>query len=99
MDKKWENKPPAINDSGELQYQAYWNTGNMLILREALDHDHPEQLYNHLKSNGIKPEDYGVKFPLDELAEQEYGGMSKEQLIGELVKAKRELDACYRAGY
>lgn len=99
MNEEWANKPPVILEDGKLQYQAYLNTGTMLILREALDHDHPEQLYNHLKSHGIKPEDYGVRYPLDEIAEQEYSGVSREALISELVKAKRELEAYYRAGY
>lgn len=99
MDAKWDNKPPVISEEGQLQYQAYLNTGTMLILSEALDHDHPENLYNYLKSHGIKPEDYGVKLPIDEIAEEEYRGVSREELIVELVKAKREIDAAYRAGY
>ena len=93
------NKPPTITEDGSLSYSAYFNTGTMLILRESLDHDDPENLYNYLKAHNIKPENYGVKCPLDEMTVAEYGHMSKEELILELVKARLELEAAYRAGY
>ena len=94
-----KNKAPTITEEGKLSYSAYWNTGTMLILREALDADHPEHLYNYLKRFDIMPEDWGVKAPLDELIESEYAGMSREELIIELVKAKKDIDSLYRAGY
>lgn len=75
------NKKPYINEEGALCYSAYFSNGSMMTLREALSPDNPEHLYNHLKSNGITPEDYGVKCPLEREVEEYYGDMSREQLI------------------
>lgn len=94
-----KNKAPTITEDGKLSYTAYWDTGRMLILREALDHDHPENLYNHLKAHNIDPSEWGVKCPLDEMCSAEYGHLTREELIAELVKAKREIDAAMRAGF
>lgn len=96
---KEKNKAPTITEDGKLSYTAYWDTGSMWILREALDHDHPENLYNHLKAHNINPSEYGVNCPLDEMCAAEYGHMTKEEVILELVKAKRDLEAAYRAGF
>jgi hypothetical protein len=81
----------------DLHYDAYWHPGNgMGYLREALEHDHPEQLYNYLKRNGIEPELYGVFTIQQRLTQEKYNHLSKEQLINKLVELEIELMNVYK---
>lgn len=96
---RW-NKEPRLNEDGQLVYGQYWDSGGgLVILREALGIDHPEHLYNYIKRAGLTPEHYGIKHPVEEAAEQEYGHMSREELVQLCMNQRRELEACYRAGY
>jgi len=99
---KWNKKPWVENcedGSQILHYSGYWDNGRMIILREALDADHPEHLYNYLKSEGIKPEDFGIYCPVEQGAREKFGSMTKEELIKLCWDLSKELDALYRAGF
>lgn len=93
------NKKPYVKDD-KLHYGAYWDPGGgSIILREALGAEHPEHLYNYIKAAGITPEDYGIKHPVEEAAMAEFGHMSREELLQLCMQQRRELEACYRAGF
>ena len=48
-------------ETNQITYDKYVKQGSMMCLREALEADNPEQLYNYLKNNGVeKPELYNV---------------------------------------
>ena len=88
-------------ENGTLTYNVWWKPTErgMMYNRDFLDHDHPEQTYNHLKSFGIRPEDFGIKHPLIEIMIREYAGKSREDLIVENMQLKKDLEAAYRAGF
>lgn len=93
------NKTPYVEDD-MLHYGQYWDTGGgSIILREALSPDHPEHLYNYLKRHNITPEDFGVRCPVDEMAAQEYGHLTREELLNLVLEQRREIEAMYRAGF
>lgn len=93
------NKTPCEKD-GELHYGPYWDTGNgNIILREALDADHPEHLYNYLKSYEITPEDYGIRHPDVIFAEAYYEHMSRDELIKLVMQQQKLIDNMERNGF
>lgn len=91
---------PIILEDGSLQYDAWYRPGGgMMMRREYLDDDHPQNLYNHLKQNGITPEDYGV-YPsgIHEVV-QEFQNHSREQLLSEIYSLRKTILCYERAGY
>ena len=92
------NELPRVVD-GVLTYSTYYcPRDGLMVLRKALEPDHPENLYNHLKSHGITPEDFGVEVPLTE-EEMEIIGKSKEWLTKELLKAWKYIAHMERNGF
>ena len=85
----------TVDENGMLSYERYVRKGGMLILREALELDDPDQLYNYLVRSGFEPERYGIYHP----AAEEYAGHTRAQLIQELVSLKKELEAIHRSGF
>ena len=77
-------------ETNQITYDKYVKQGSMMCLREALEADNPEQLYNYLKNNGVeKPELYGVYHPvIGDISEIE--NMTKDELIAEVISLKTE---------
>lgn len=92
------DKPTVNGDT--LSYPIWWRTGGGgLINRDYLDHDHPQQTYNYLKSHGIVPEHYGVEHPRVKEMMRLYGHMSRVELIHELMSLRDTIHAYERAGF
>jgi len=48
----------------KIKISSYVKLGPMLVLREALEPNHPELPYNWIKNNiGVDPEDFGIMSP------------------------------------
>lgn len=94
-------KPEVKIVEGEktLELPVWWNTGGgMMIRRECLAADHPEHPYNYLKSHGFTPEDWGI-YHGDTAAREQFRDWSKEKLISEVLELRKQLEACYAAGF
>lgn len=78
-----EIKPSATNDT--LTYSKWWSNGTMVFDRDALDYNHPEQTYNHLRKHGIEPEKWGIKHPMLD----QFKGMNRSQLINLIMEYKK----------
>jgi hypothetical protein len=92
MDKEFETdtRPETID------VPVWVKQGGMLIRRDALGPDDPDQTYNYIKNTmGLRPEDYGVYHPYD----QEFARMSREQLIDEVIELRRAVEAYERMGF
>ncbi len=78
----------SINDiDGTITYDAYVKRGRISYLRQALEPDDPDHLYNYLSNNGIEPELYGIFHPIKN---KEYEKMSRKDLIKEIYKIKKQ---------
>lgn len=99
MTKTDWNKKPYVDEEGTLHFGRYWDTGGMIVNRECLDVDHPEHMYNYLKSAGITPEDYGFECPVIASAKETYGHMSREELINLCYNQAKHIEAMERAGF
>lgn len=93
------NKKPYVDEDGTLHFGMYWDRGGMIVNRECLDADHPEHMYNYLKSAGITPEDYGIECPVIASAKEMYGNMSREELINLCYNQAKHIEAMERAGF
>lgn len=91
----FKNTKPYIDEVGALHYSVWYSNGSMMVRREYLEADHPENLYNHLKTHGIEPELYGVYHPKTERMKQ-YLNWSKEKIIAELISVQDELESALR---
>mgnify|MGYP003407975949 FL=1 len=85
-------------EAGTLSYPVWHKRGGMLVNRDCLDADDPNQTYNFLSEHGIVPEDYGIECPLDGVY-QHYKNMTRGQLIQALHTAHKELEGLARAGF
>lgn len=56
---------PKCHRIVEIKVPVWWSNGLMMIRRDALDYDHPEQTYNWFTRNfpGVPPEDFGIIRP------------------------------------
>lgn len=65
MKKKLEEHPEQITTSN------YWIRNGAWTLREALPHDHPENLYNWFNREypDLMPEVYGIEKPTPDFGE------------------------------
>jgi hypothetical protein len=80
-------KEVTVIYSDDVSIRVWTKRGNMLIKTDALDFDDPEHPYNQLLEQGVKPEDYGYKHPLEE----EFGDKSRGELVAEIVRLRREI--------
>ena len=79
----------------EISIPTWWERGGMMTRRSCLESDHPESEYQYVKRTyNVDPEDYGI-FHSDHYLYQEH---TREQLIKELVDAKREIKSMYQSG-
>lgn len=61
----------------EIQIRKWVKRGSMMINVDSLDADDPMTPYNQALAQGVKPEDYGLKHPLEE----EFEGKSRGELL------------------
>lgn len=102
MTDKWKDaadKKPSINEDGSLSYSPWVKRGSMLYNRECLEHDDPNHLYNYLKTHGIRPEDYGIQHPLNELMDREFRDKSRGELISEIMHLRKEMTSVLQSGF
>ena len=71
----------------ELTVREWVKRGNMRVRTDALQFDDPDHPYNQLLAQGVKPETYGYKHPLEE----EFGDKSRGQLVEEIIKLRNEI--------
>jgi len=45
----------------EIELPVWVKRGKLLVRRDALNGDDPDHPYNYLKTQGLRPEEYGVK--------------------------------------
>lgn len=79
-------------ETGELTYDIWLKCGTMMVNRDALGADNPDQTYNYIKAAGFEPEDYGIKHPYTEMFENK----TRDQLISEIIELRREIEALAR---
>lgn len=75
-----------------LKYTGYVGRG-ILYLRQALEPNDPNNLYNFIKNYGIEPERFGIEKP--EVITDEYDMMSKEDLIKHIRRLEKQIDSGY----
>lgn len=74
---------------------AWWKPGNgMMYETSALDPDHPMHPYNQVKTQGLRPEDYGLSHPRYE----EFDKLTREELIDQIVELRKEVEGWARFG-
>lgn len=78
-----------------VQISTYWKNGMFLTLREALPLDHPENLYNHFKTQypDLEPEDYGIFHPLRE----KYKDWTREALMSKICDLEIQLSKIHES--
>lgn len=92
MDKKLEDN----NQPETIDIPVWVKRGSMLIRRDALGADDPDQTYNYVKNTmGLRPENYGIYHPRD----QEFLGKTREELIDEVIMLRRELESYHSMGF
>lgn len=84
---------PVTIAKDDIVVRPWVHRGSMLVNAEALDIDDPDHIYNQILAQGVEPEDYGYKHPYTE----EFGDMSRAQLIKEIVQLRKEIEAWCRA--
>ena len=78
-----------LNNGKEIQYHKYVRIGEKYHRREGLHGNHPDQLYNYLKSNGVtEPEKYGIFHPIA----VKYSNHTRDELVNRLVELEFELN-------
>ena len=78
-----------INEDGTLEYNKWIRCGGMMVNRDYLEHDDPNQTYNYLSAHGVDPTEYGIKHPLAE----EFDGRSRQSLIDEILALRRTVES------
>ena len=81
-----------------IEIPVWVKRGGMLIRREYLDADDPDQTYNYIKSLGKIPENYGVYSP-DVIESREFSDWSKERLVAEILSLRKQVIAYEAAGF
>lgn len=71
----------------------------MMYRRECLPDDHPECLYNHIKSAGFVPEEFGIYVQGQRELEEETRGWSRQQLVNEIYALRQQLEGLAKAGF
>ena len=85
-----------MSSDNVLKIDVWWRPGNgMIYNRYHLEHNHPEHIYNYIKSLGYVPEDYGINHPLTERF-KEY---SRSELIAMIADLENELHSKHFYGY
>ena len=80
----------------ELKVPVWVKQGDMLIRRDCLHHDDPDHTYNYVKTIlGVVPEEYGIEHPLVE----EYGHLTKSQLISRISELEKEIESLICHGF
>lgn len=80
----------------EIQIREWWNPGGgMMYNTYALDPDHDMHPYNQAIAQGVVPEEYGIENPYKEIANTKYKEYTKERLVGEIIKLKKEISAMH----
>lgn len=85
-------------EDGSLEYDVWWSNGSMMVRRDCLEVDHPQSLYNYLSRNGYIPEKYGV-YHQEAIDTKELMCKSKEELVAEVFRLRKELEGYHKAGY
>lgn len=75
----------------KILYSGYVGKG-VLVLREALDYDHPENLYNFIKRHDIEPERFGIEKPRKPVTD-DYDDWSKEDLIKHIRRLEKQIES------
>lgn len=91
---------PADEHPLEIKISKYVKHGRGMVLREALDEDHPDNLYNWFRKEYPKldPSFYGIKNPTVVKIEEEYSKLNREELIALAYSLEKELEKLYRSG-
>lgn len=85
----------------EIEIVLWWKPGNgMMYNTSALDPDHKMHPYNQILAMGKVPEDYGYEDPYAAMMLEEKGypylSMTKRQLVIEIFKLHKEIEALER---
>ncbi len=77
-----------------VEVRHWIRRGIVMVNAEALDYNDPDHVYNQIKAQGQRPEDYGYEHPLA----QEFGHKKRSELIDEIFDLRKEINSIYRAG-
>ena len=80
-------------ENDTLTYPQWVKRGSVMVNRDYLEYDDPDQTYNFLKTYGIIPEKYGIEHPLA----RRFKDMSRFELIDLILGLERDLHSYVRA--
>lgn len=89
-ENKNASEKPTVDENGTLRYPTFVKRGDLLQNRDCLSPDDEDHTYNYLRRHEIIPEDFGIEHPRTE----EYKNYSRDDLINEIEKLKKEILAC-----
>jgi hypothetical protein len=69
----------------EVQVRLWIKRGVMRVNAYALDPDDPDHPYTQIRSQGLRPEDFGVEHPLTE----RFKGRSRSELISHIADLEK----------
>jgi len=79
-----------------VSIKTWHSSGDGLMVNTyALGYNHPMHPYNQVIAQGKRPEDYGIKNPLEE----EFASKSRNQLIEEIIALRSEINGRAMYGY
>lgn len=76
-----------------LSYDKYVTRKGTRYLRESLPSDDPDNLYNYLKTGGVRPEDHGIYHPDVE----KFIYLSRNELIEHIIDLEDEIKQLKKA--
>lgn len=86
-----------VKDGGtcKIKYSAYMSRGFGCILREALEPNDKNNLYNFLKAHDLEPEKFGIERPKSTVDRSHLENMEKSELIEYALRLEKQIDSGY----
>lgn len=72
----------------EINIREWVTRGCMVIRTSSLDYNDPDHPYNQAKSQGVRPEDFGISHPLFDM----FVNWSRQALIEEIIRLRETID-------
>ena len=82
------------NKTESVNIKTFVSRGDMLINSACLPIDDPDHVYNQIKAQGLKPEDFGIEHPYAE----RFKNQSRQELIEQIIHLEKELTAFHQYG-
>ncbi len=82
-----------MNKDKEISIQCWVGKG-VMTNAYALDADHEMHPYNQALRQGVKPEDYGIRNPYEDM----FASYDRSMLIAEILQLRKEITSIYAYG-